>query len=139
MKQPAAMPIPAETRDARWQQAVEYLGSQLPYLHVNPYFKTSEEEFKNSVTKLSNDVPNLKDEQIIVEMLRIIASIGDGHTRAYPATEPVGLPSLPIEMRWVEGGLIVFSASPEYKQAVGAQVIQIGEHSLAEVHNAVKP
>lgn len=139
MKQPAVMPIPAETRDARWQQTVEYLGSQLPYLHVNPYFKISEEEFQGSVTKLSNDVPKLNDEQIIVEMLRIIASIGDGHTRAYPAAEPVGLPSLPLEMRWVEDSLIVFSASPEYRQAVGAQVIQIGEHSLAEVYNAVKP
>lgn len=139
MKQPAVLPIPAKTRDARWQQAVEYLESQLPYLHVNPYFKISEEEFHNSVTKLSNDVPNLKDEQIIVEMLRIIASIGDGHTRAYPPAEPVDFQSLPPKMRWVEGGLIVVSASPEYRQAVGVQVIQISERSLAEVHDAVKP
>ncbi len=139
MKQPALMPIPAETRDARWQQAVEYLGSQLPYLHVDPYFKIGEEEFQNNITKLSNDVPNLNDEQIMVEMLRIIASIGDGHTRAYPAAEPVAFPSLPLEMRWVEGRLIVLSASSEYKQAVGAEVIQIGGHSLAEVYDAVKP
>lgn len=138
MKQPAVMPIPAETRDGRWQQAVKYLGSQLPYLHANLYFKISETEFQNSITKLSNEVPNLNDEQIIVEMLRIIASIGDGHTRAYPTADPVGLLSLPLEMRWVEDGLMVISASPEYRQAVGAQVVQIGGHPLAEVHNAVK-
>lgn len=139
MKQPALMPIPAETRDARWQQAVAYLGSQLPTLHVDPYFKVSEEEFQDSVTKLSNAVPTLNDEQIVVEMLRIIASLGDGHTRAYPESEPVGFPRLPLEMRWVEDGLMVVSASPEYRQAVGAQVLQIGEYPLAEVYNAVQP
>lgn len=139
MKRPALIPIPAETRDARWQQAVEFLGSELPYRHVDPYFKISETEFQNSVTKLSNEVPNLNDEQIVVEMLRIIASLGDGHTRAYPAAEPVGFPSLPLELRWVEDGLMVVSASPDYGQAVGAQVLQIGGHPLAEVFNAVKP
>lgn len=138
MKQPALMLIPAGTRDARWQQTVEYLGSQLPYLHVNPYFKIGETEFQNSVTKLSDEVPNLNDEQIIVGMLSIIASLGDGHTRAYPESEPVDFRRIPLEMRWVEERLMVVSAGPEYSLTVGAQVMQIGEHPVAEVYDAVK-
>src|SRR5215216_1190963 len=89
MEHPAPTPIPARTRDERWQQAVEYLGSQLPALHVNPYFKVSEKDFQQSVTDLTAQVQNLNDEQIVVRTMRIIALIGDGHTRAYPDAEPV--------------------------------------------------
>jgi hypothetical protein len=138
-KQPAPTPTPAGTRDERWQQAVTYLGSQLPYLHVNPFFKVSEADFTQSVDQLYKEVPNLNDEQIVVGLMQIIASIGDGHTRSFPEAEPVSFPSLPLEMRWLDDGLIVVAASPEYEKAVGAKVIQIGAHPVEEVFEAVKP
>ena len=138
-KQPALPPIPATTRDGRWQQAVEYLGSQLPYLHVDPYFKVSETDFQQSVTELVDQVPNLTDEQIIVEMMRIVASIGDGHTRTYPQSNPVNFLRLPLEMRWLDDGLIVVASRPEYTQAVGAKVVHIGDHPVEDVYEAVKP
>jgi len=136
-KHPASPPTPAASRDGRWAQAVSYLGNQLPYLHVNPYFKVSESEFQQSVIQLAAEIPNLKDEQIIVRMMRIVASIGDGHTRVYPDAEPLNYPSLPLEMRWLDDGLIVVAASPEYEQAIGAKVVQIGGHPIAEVREEV--
>jgi len=134
----APPPTPAATRDERWRQAVEYLGSQLPYLHIDPYFKISEADFQQSVSQLSAEIPNLNDEQIIVRMMRIVASIGDGHTRTYPDAEPVNYPSLPMEMRWLDDGLIVIAARQEYEQAIGARVVQIGGHPIDEVDQAVK-
>jgi hypothetical protein len=139
MKRPAPMPKPAETRDGRWGQAVEYLGSQLPYLHVDPYFKISEAEFQQSVAKLAEAVPDLNDEQIVVEMMRIVASIGDGHTRIDPNAESAGFARLPLEMRWLSDGLIVIAASPEHVQAVGAKVVRVGTHPVEKVYAAVKP
>jgi hypothetical protein len=138
-KRPAPMPTPAATRDGRWQQAIEYLGSQLPALHVNPYFKISEAEFQKSVTELAVDVPQLNDEQITVEMMRIAASIGDGHTGIFPFADSTRFPRLPMEMRWLEDGLIVIAASPEYEQAVGAKVVRIGDHPIEQVYEAIKP
>ena len=138
-RQPALPPIPATTRDGRWQQAVDYLGSQLPYLHVDPYFKVSEADFQKSVTELAEQIPYLNDEQIIVRMMRIVASVGDGHTRTYPQAKPVNFVNLPLEMRWLDDGLVVVAASPEYTQAVGSKVIQIGGRPVEEVYEAVKP
>ena len=138
-RQPALPPMPAAMRAGRWRQAVEYLGSQLPYLHIDPYFKINEADFQQSVIELADQTPNLNDEQIIVEMMRIVASIGDGHTRTYPQANPVNFVSLPLEMMWLDDGLIVTASSPEYIQAVGAKVIQIGDHPIEEVYEAVKP
>ena len=139
MKQPALPPIPASTRDGRWGQTVKYLGSQLSYLHVNPYFKISEADFQQGVRKLAEDVPDLNDEQITVEMMRIVASIGDGHTRIYSRAESAFFARLPIELRWLSDGLFVIAASPEYEQTVGAKVIQIGAHPVGNVYEAVIP
>jgi len=138
MKHPAPPPTPAATRDGLWLQDVNYLGNQLPYLHVNPYFKISEAEFRKNITQLADDVPNLTEEQIIVRMMQIIASIGDGHTRAYPDFDPLNYPSLPLEMRWVDDGLVIVGASPEYEQALGTKVIMVGGHPIDEVNGAVK-
>jgi len=137
LKHPAPMPTPAATRDGRWQQALSYLGNQLPYLHVNPYFKISETEFQQRVAELAENVPNLKDGQMTVEIMRIVAAIGDAHTRAFSIAEPPA--RLPLEMRWLSDGLIVIAASPEYKEAVGAKVVQIGTHPVGDVYAAVKP
>lgn len=138
-KHPAPPPTPAATRDGRWLQDVSYLGNQLPYLHVNPYFKISEAEFQQSVSQLAEEIPNLNDEQVIVRMMRIIASIGDGHTRAYPEAEPLNYPSLPLEMRWLDDDLIVIAASPEYERAIGTKVVEIGGHPVPDVQEAVAP
>jgi len=138
MKRPAPMPRPADTRDGRWAQTVEYLGSQLPDLHVNPYFKISETEFQQSVIELAENVPNLNDEQIVVEMMRIVASVGDGHTRIYSRKEMAFFARLPLEMRWLSDGLIVIAASPEYEEAVGAKVIRIGAHPVENVFDEVE-
>jgi len=139
MKRPAPTPTPADTRDARWRQAIEYLGSQLPYLHVNPYFKISEATFQQSVTQLAAKVPDLNDEQIIVEMLRIVASLGDGHTKAFPDAKPVSLPNLPLKIVWLDDGLVVTAASPEYAQAVGARIVEVGDRAVLQVCDAVTP
>lgn len=138
-KRAAPLPAPAATRDGRWQQAVEYLGSQLPDLHVNPYFKISEAEFKQSVAELAANVPDLNDEQVTVEMMRIVASLGDGHTGIFPTQDSGAFAPLPLEMRWLEDGMIVIAASPEYVRAVGAKVVRVGDHPVEDVYQAVRP
>ena len=135
MRQPA----PAATRDARCQQAVEYLDSQLPYLHVNPFFKTGEAAFKHSVSELVAEVPALNDEKIIVRLMRITASLGDGHTRADPEAPPLRLPRLPLELRCLDDGLFVTAAGSEYAQAVGSKVTAIGGRPVQAVYDAVAP
>ena len=137
LKSPAPFPTPAETRDGRWQQAVSYLGNVLPQLHVNPYFKITEAEFQERVSELIGNVPNLNDEQMNVEIMRIVAGIGDGHTRSFSIAEPPA--RLPFEMRWLTDGLIVIAASPEYVEAVGTKVTRIGAHPVDDVYEAVKP
>jgi hypothetical protein len=137
MEQAAPFPIPAASRDGRWGQAIEYLGAELPRLHVDPFFKVSEADFRQSVADLSAAVPDLNDEQLTVGVMRIVASIGDAHTIAFSkSNEP---PRLPLEMRWLADGLIVTGASPDYKQAVGARVVRVGDHPVEEAFEAVRP
>jgi hypothetical protein len=138
-RQPAPTPVPAATRDGRWQQAVEYLGSQLPALHVEPYFKTDEAAIQASVRDLASRVPELSDEAIVVGLMRIVASLGDGHTRAFPEAEPVSYRRLPLELMWLDDGLIVTAADAAYAEALGTKVVAIGGRPVDAVDAAVAP
>ncbi|GAB4552233.1 MAG: S41 family peptidase [Anaerolineae bacterium] len=138
-KQPAATPIPAQTRDGRWEQDVRYLAEQLPYLHVNAYHKTSEEAFQARAENLIAQIPTLNDEQIMVRLLELIALIGDGHTTAYPADVPVNYGTIPLEMMWLDGRFLVTGADTPYEAAIGTELIQVGDRPVQAVYDALVP
>ncbi len=137
-KKPAPYPTPAPTRDGRWTQDIQYLAAQLPYLHINAFTRTTRADFERAAAKLNADVPKLTDQQIVVGMMRLVASIGDGHTRAFPHGS-LGYRRFPIEPYWFSDGLYVAAAAEPYRKAIGAKIIQIGGTDTDTVFEAVKP
>jgi len=136
-KQPAPYPTAAPTRDGRWSQDVQYLAAQLPYLHVDPFNRTTRTAFAQAAAQLTADVPNLTDQQIVVGMIRLVASLGDGHTQAVPHWS-LSYRRFPIEPYWFNDGLYVLAASEPYRKALGAKIIRIGGADTDQVYAAVK-
>jgi hypothetical protein len=136
-KQPAPYPIAAPTRDGRWSQDVQYLAAQLPYLHVDPFTRTTRADFEQAAAQLNADIPKLTDQQIVVDMMRLVASLGDGHTRAIPHWS-LGYHRFPIEPYWFNDGLYVLAASEPYRKALGAKILQIGAVDTDKVFEAIK-
>ncbi|MCC7449548.1 MAG: hypothetical protein IT324_19160 [Anaerolineae bacterium] len=136
-KQPAPYPTAAPTRDERWRQDIQYLAAQLPYLHVDPFTRTSRAAFEQVAAQLNTDVPSLTDQQIVMGMMRLVASLGDGHTQAIPHWS-LGYRRYPIEPYWFNDGLYVLAASGPYRKALGAKIIQIGGTDPDQVYAAVK-
>lgn len=138
-RQPGPTPIPAETRDGRWEQDVRYLAEQLPYLHANAYHITSEEAFQARAENIIRQIPTLNDEQIMVRLIEMIALIGDGHTTAYPADAPVNYGTIPLEMMWLDGRFLVTGADTPYEAAIGTELIQVGDQPVQAVYDALVP
>lgn len=113
----------------QWIDDVTQLGKELPEGHVNPYFNTSKEEFVAKVEKLKKDIPNLSDEQIIMNMQKIVASIGDEHTRLIIKAKSM----VPFEAIWAKDGIYLMSTVEEYKNAVGCEIVGVNGKSMDEV------
>ncbi|HEX5733982.1 MAG TPA: hypothetical protein VF131_14200 [Blastocatellia bacterium] len=124
---------PALNKD-QWREDLRYFARELPKRHKNLYHATSREKFERAVAELDASITSLQDHQIIVRMLQISATIGDGHTRVhlppYFKRYPIGLFRFGHELR-------VTAAAREYQNALGARVVKIGALSIDEVQSRI--
>ncbi|SIT88537.1 S41 family peptidase [Pontibacter indicus] len=142
---------------AQWQQDVRALAEQMPKMHRSPYNKVSQHAFDSAVAVLHAQVPRLQDHEIVVGLTKLVAMIGDGHTRltlpqdmtvAYsrahsstppPADSALFLNHLPVKLALFDDGLFIRETTPDLLHLVGAEVVQIGSTAAKEALEKVRP
>jgi uncharacterized protein (TIGR03437 family) len=118
---------------AQWQADLQTLVTFLESTHPNLFFHVSAQDFSTAVNDLTQSIPQLSDDQITVRIMQLVAMVGDAHTVAY---SPL-FADLPIRFRWFSDGLFVNAAVPEYSQALGAKVMQIGNLPVDQAYGLV--
>lgn len=118
-------------RDKWWQEDIDYFKREFPRKQKDCFRLISHDEFNKRVHDLKLTVEELSDDKIILELSRIVASLGVYHARVYfPSDQLVSFPSAfhwyPLQMKWFSDGLLVEAASPEYREVLGARVLRIG-------------
>ena len=128
--QPAA---PPQLSAEQWREDLRFLVNEIKTRHPNPYHHTSQAKFDAAVAELDRQIPALQRNEVIVDLMRIAALVGDGHTRIDPRKdEAFGFPSLPLKLYWFDDGLYVRAAKPQFRDLVGAKVESIGGVLIAE-------
>jgi hypothetical protein len=96
---------------AAWRDDLTYMAREMARRHKNLYHTVSRARFDSAITALSRRVPWLERHQIIVEMARIVALVGDGHTNIAPTRDPkIGFHTLPIQLYFFKDALFVRAA-----------------------------
>jgi hypothetical protein len=121
---PDAPPPPADTRDGRWIQDVDYMTSQLARLHPNLFFATPRSEFEAAAQQLKDQVPRLQDHEIVVGLMRVAALPGDSHTTVHRWS---GFHRLPVRLERLADGFYVVAAEEALREALGARLVAVGE------------
>ncbi len=67
-------------RNRYLREDIAYLEKQLPRRHKNLYAHLTQKEYKERLASLSRRVPELTNAQVFVELSKVIAALGDGHT-----------------------------------------------------------
>lgn len=112
---------------AAWREDLHTLASELPRLHKNPFYRASREDFDRAVEALEARIPRLERHQVIVGFTRLVAMLNDAHTTLAVGDSQVGFHALPLRLYFFSDGLFIRAAAPEYRDLVGARVIQIGQ------------
>lgn len=82
-------------------------------------------EIATEISQLRQKVPALTDNEIILEVIRIMRKLNDGHSWAMPPFEhPDFKMTLPLLFYQFNEGLYVIAGDPKYKELLGAQVIE---------------
>ncbi len=135
--------VPAQDRTPseadKWREDLRFLAREMPKLHRNLFHSMTREQFESAVRRLDERIPSLARHQIIVEMARIAAMAGDGHTNVAPTRDPkIGFRTYPVRLYLFADGLYVRAAAREHADLVGAKVVAIGSASADEACAAVR-
>src|SRR5215216_2699429 len=68
----------------KWREDLRHMAREMEARHKNLFHTTTRDQFEGAVRKLNERIPALARHQIIVELARIAASVGDGHTNVAP-------------------------------------------------------
>ncbi|HET6618282.1 MAG TPA: hypothetical protein VFH69_10785 [Gemmatimonadota bacterium] len=125
---------------AQWIEDLNVLATRLPEVHRNAFHTITREAFQSDVDELTRRIPELEDHEVVIELARIVASIGDGHTALRLADyERTGFRRYPIVLYDFTDGLRLVAAAPRHADAVGGRVVQVGNTDVAEVMRRVVP
>ena len=117
---------PAELTAEQWQQDLAYLANKLPAKHGNAFHQTSQADFEAAVAQLNERIPSLAHHQVLAEMGRIVALVGDGHTELWLPQETTRFRHLPIAVHDFGKDLHVFATTPDHAQLLGVRVVALG-------------
>ncbi|MDR3703588.1 MAG: hypothetical protein P4L56_28320 [Candidatus Sulfopaludibacter sp.] len=114
------------------QQDLDFVTNQLPKLHVNFFFQLSPADYSQAASLLGSQIPNLTDAEFYVRLQQLVAMAGDEHT-TLALNQATGFQQFPLRFEWLDDGVFVTSASTAYRQALGAQLVQVGDTPIDQV------
>ena len=95
--------------------------------------------FQTPLDRLRESLGTLSDQEIALDLMRIVASANVAHTTVYLPLKFGFFRRLPLTLFWFPDGLGVIGAGQEYSDAIGARVLRIGTMTPQEALAAVAP
>lgn len=80
----AIQPSDLSERERNWLEDIAFLRDACKEEHIDPFYLCSEEEFDFKLDQLAAEVGELSDNDIALEIVSIVAGLGDPHSIARP-------------------------------------------------------
>ena len=86
----AALPSGAQNflTSEQWREDLHLLARQIPDAHRDMFHAVSRADFDSAVAEIDRRIPTLSDYEIVVELARLVAMLGEGHTRISLPNQP---------------------------------------------------
>jgi hypothetical protein len=138
-----------------WREDLAAARAALEEKHPNAFHTVSAAELDAAFSALSERLPQLGHHEAIVELARIVAMVGDGHTRltlplgpgvefeqGHSSTPPPALPEmrfhqLPLRLAIDGDGPWIERTTREHRDLVGARLVAIDGQPIERVIEAV--
>jgi hypothetical protein len=132
------MIMPPRKTSAHWHADLDYLVDALRREHRNLFHSVSRERFDAAVRSLRTHIPFLARHEIVVELARLVALVGDGHT-CLPLTEVPGFRRYALRLYHYADGLFVQGIAREHQGAAGGRLLAIGDTPAVDAYDAMRP
>jgi hypothetical protein len=137
---PQTAPILDTASVRRWRQDLDFLSHEMVSQHANLFHVMRRQQFDSALASISDRLPSLARHQVIVELERLAAMIGDGHSNVGPWRDTVvAFHTLPIALYRFSDGYYIRAATREHAALLGARISGIGPVSIDSAEALVAP
>jgi hypothetical protein len=136
-------PGPGTERDDRvagWRSDVARLVEEARRVHASPARPAHAAAFASAAERLSRRIPDLPDRLVVVEIQRLMAMLGDGHSLVYPAPSArATFAMLPIDLYYFSDGLFIVDGIGAARELAGSRIVRIGSKPVDDVLACLTP
>ena len=132
---------PLDTTQVRlWREDLAVLRSEMPARHANLFHSMTRADFDSALQSIDRALPKLERHQVIVELMKLDALVGDGHSNVSPWRDSTAMfHQLPVTLYWFEDGVFIRAAAETQKRWIGARVLAIGGVPLDQAVARIRP
>lgn len=110
-----------------WKQDLEQLQRDILKWHPSPFRKRSAGQIDSVFQDAVRRIPTLNNHQVVVEIMKLTALFGDGHTSFYPGEQQFAkFRYLPVRFWVFADGIYPIAASSEYKSCLDKRLVRVG-------------
>jgi hypothetical protein len=139
-----AIPAPASAGEApsltpaQWREDLRFAMQKIRDVHPMPYRRIKADSLELAVRNLDRIIPELSDDQVVTNLMRLVSKIQDGQTAILPwYSSLAGGPLFPLRFRQFSDGLFITEAPKGNADLAGAEVLQVGKVAAQEAFERV--
>ena len=119
----------------QWIQDLNQLERLIQEKHADPFWLSDQEKFSTQVYQSAKILsqPGIASEQGLVELMKVIASLRDGHSSIAGEDRYTYFGYVPMSLEWFEEGFILNRVTREYEEVLGARLLSIEGMEIEEV------
>jgi len=95
--------------------------------------------FNKQYETLYRSVDKYTDVQMILQLMKLMVCVGDGHSNLFPPSRQEFRLTTPVQYYLFNDGLYIIAADPKYKDLLGSKVLAFGKKSVEEVIQTLSP
>jgi hypothetical protein len=122
--------------DKQWIEDLDFMIGRLDGIHPTLYANINKEQMQERVKELREKVPTLSDNEIIVELLKIVTAIHDGHTRLHGNN--LTKKWYPLRIEKFSDGYYITAITKEHSKLIGAKILAFNNQPVEIVFDKLK-
>ena len=123
-------------RNSDWVEDLDFYYNGMVSYHINAFSKISEQNFRQQVSQLKQQIGKKTDFQITIELMKLTRKIGDGHT-AIHFQHGKKLKKFPIKIYDDAGIWRVIAIADNYKKFLGTELTHINNQSIRKLKQSL--
>jgi len=121
----------------QWWQDIDTLTGLIANHHPNPWGRVSQKDFLERTDEIKAKLQHWNSEKVIVELMRLVASLYDGHTEIRLSGQERFNLWFPVRIEKFYDGLFITACAEAHKELLGSRILKLGNLEALEAYKKV--